>query len=89
MIGHKLSLASGPFTVLMPLLGVEDWDTPGEALHDPQGLAAFTEELRFAIAPPATPIEVNAHISDLAFAEAVLDGWIAQGIVPRGQAVPD
>ena len=46
---HNRLIAS--VTVLMPLLGVEDWDTPGEALHDPQGLAAFTEELRFALAP--------------------------------------
>ena len=91
MIGHKLSLATGPVTVLMPLLGVEEWDRPGEALHDPEGLAAFTDALRLAIQAPAALIEVNAHINDIAFAEAVLavlDGWIAQGIVPRGQSVP-
>ena len=89
MIGHKLSLTTGRVTVLMPLPGVEDWDRPGEALHDPKDLPPLLKSCVLPLPPPATPIEVNAHISDLAFAEAVLDGWIAQGIVPRGQAVPD
>ena len=88
LIGHKLEMATGPVTVLMPLLGVEEWDRPGEALHDPEGLDAFTMELRRAVQSPATLIEVPAHINDAAFADAVLkvlDGWIAAGMVPPGQ----
>ena len=88
MIGHKLSLATGPVAVLMPMHGVEEWDRPGEPLHDPEGLAAFTHELRSAIHAPVNFIEVPAHINDAAFAEAVLevlDAWVVEGIVPRGQ----
>lgn len=88
MIGHKLSLATGPVTVLMPMHGVEEWDRPGEALHDPEGLDAFTQEMRHAIQAPTTLIEVQAHINDATFAEAVLqvlDDWIARGIVAPGQ----
>jgi uncharacterized protein (UPF0261 family) len=88
MIGHKLSLATGPVTVLMPMHGVEEWDRPGEPLHDPEGLAAFTEELRLAIHAPVDLIEIPAHINDAAFADAVLqvfDGWVAKGIVAPGQ----
>lgn len=89
VIGHKLSLATGPVTVLMPLLGVEEWDRPGEPLHDPDGLAAFTDELRHAVQSPAKLIEVPAHINDAAFSDAVLkvlDDWVVAGVVPRGQA---
>lgn len=87
MIGHKLSLATGPVTVLMPLLGVEEWDRPGEALHDPEGLEAFTAELRQSVQSPAQLIEVPAHINDAAFSDAVLgvlDGWVDAGFVPKG-----
>lgn len=88
LIGQKLALATGPVTVVMPLHGVEEWDRPGEALHDPAGLAAFTDELRSAIHAPARLIEVQAHINDPEFAQAVLavlDAWIAQGLVPPGR----
>jgi uncharacterized protein (UPF0261 family) len=87
LIGHKLAMATGPVKVIMPLLGVEEWDRPGEALHDPDGLAAFAQELRLAIRAPAQLIEVGAHINDPAFAQAVLevlDDWIATGALPPG-----
>jgi uncharacterized protein (UPF0261 family) len=88
MIGQKLAMAKAPVTMILPLHGVEEWDRPGEALHDPEGLAAFTEELRHAIQAPAKLIEVQNHINDHGFADAVLavlDDWIAQGIVPPGR----
>jgi uncharacterized protein (UPF0261 family) len=88
MIGQKLGLAKGPVTFLLPLHGVEEWDRPGGALHDPEGLDAFTDELRSALHPPVRLIEVAAHINDPEFAEAVLavfDAWVAAGIVPPGR----
>ena len=54
MIGHKLSLASGPFTVLMALLGVEDWDRPCEALHDPKDLPPLLKSCVLPL-PPLPP----------------------------------
>lgn len=87
LIGEKLTLATAPVTVIMPLLGIEEWDRPGEALHDPEGLAAFTQALRSAIKAPAQLLEIDAHINDAAFSIAVLrvlDLWIEEGIVPRG-----
>lgn len=76
MIGHKLSLATSPVTVLMPLLAVEDWDRPGEPLHNPEGLDAFTKELRRAKQSPVTLIEVHAHINDAAFLMQCYRCWM-------------
>lgn len=87
-IADKLALAKAPVAVLLPLQGVEEWDRPGEALHDPEGLFAFIDELRGALAPNIQRHEVEAHINDAEFSAAVLavlDDWIANGTVPPGQ----
>ena len=75
--------------MILPLKGIQQWDQPGEPLHEPEALAAFIDEFRRAIRPPATLIETPAHINDAAFSDsvlAVLDDWIDQGIVPKGSA---
>jgi uncharacterized protein (UPF0261 family) len=85
-IGARLAEARGPVCLLQPLRGVEEWDRPGAPLHDPEGLAALNDELARAL-PPATGRPVDAHINDLAFAEAalaVLDAWVSEGRVPAG-----
>jgi uncharacterized protein (UPF0261 family) len=45
-IGARLAEATGPTCLLLPLRGVEQWDRPGEPLHDPEGLQAFTAAMR-------------------------------------------
>ena len=85
VIGENLAQATAPVTVILPLKGIQQWDQPGEPLHDPEALAAFIDEFRTAIRPPARLIELDAHINDAAFADAVLavlDDWIALGVVP-------
>jgi len=88
-IGTRLAGATGPTCLLLPLGGVEQWDRPGEPLHDPEGLAAFTEAIRAAV-PAGTRCEaLDLHINDAAFCEAALrvfDEWVAQGLVPQGAA---
>ncbi len=84
-LGEKLALARGPTRFVLPLRGIEQWDRPGEALNDPLGLAAFVDEVRSAIRPPTELIEVDAHINDAAFTDAVLaifDRWVRDGVVP-------
>jgi len=88
-IGGKLTAATGPATFLMPLQGIEAWDREGEAMHNPAALAAFAEALREHIRAPAELVEIDAHINDPAFVETALkifDGWVEQGLVPRGVA---
>jgi uncharacterized protein (UPF0261 family) len=74
---------------LLPTRGIEEWDRPGGAMHDPQGLAAFMDEIGMAAPPSATVHRVDAHINDEAFARAalgVLDGWVRDGLVAPGVA---
>jgi uncharacterized protein (UPF0261 family) len=87
-MGEALATALAPVTVLLPLKGIQAWDQPGEPLHDPESLQAFTAAFRTAIRPPARLIELDAHINDPAFAAAVLavlDDWAAQGVIPKGK----
>lgn len=83
-IAARLSKASAPAHVLLPLDGIEEWDRPGDAAHDPEGLAAFVDEMRSAIKAPVRLTEIGAHINDQAFADAALaifDKWCADGTV--------
>jgi len=86
-ICDRLGEAVGPTCLLVPRQGVEGWDRPGEALHDPEGLAALVSELRQHIAPNTRLLEVEAHINDAAFAQAALqvfDGWVREGLIAPG-----
>ena len=83
-IGERLAQSSTPAHVILTTGGIEEWDKPGEPAHDPEGLAAFIDEMRSAIKAPAILTEVDAHINDEAFADKVLeifDAWVAEGTV--------
>lgn len=88
-IAARLQRAEGPVHFLMPLQGVEEWDREGGPAHDPEGLAAMIDEVRKAIRDPIRLTEIDAHINDQAFSDAVLavlDGWIADGtLATRGR----
>lgn len=87
-IGARLGAAKGPTCLLLPLGGVEQWDRPGEPLHEPEGLAAFVDAMRAAVAPPLRCVELDAHINDDAFCDAALavfDDWVARGLVAAGR----
>jgi uncharacterized protein (UPF0261 family) len=90
-IGARLALATGPTCLLLPLRGVEQWDRPGEPLHDPEGLRAFVDALRGALSPDTQSIELDAHINDDAFCDAALrvfDAWVADGLVSSDGPLP-
>jgi len=70
--------------IILPNQGIEEWDRPGDVAHDPEGLAAFLDEMRRSVKSPVQMTEVDAHINDQAFADAVLavfDAWLADGVV--------
>ncbi len=88
-IADRLATANGPTHFFLPKGGIEEWDKPGEAAHDPDGLAAFTEEAERALSGRVEHTVLDCHINDAAFCDAVLDqldAWVAAGIVPRGVA---
>lgn len=87
-IGARLAAAQGPSCLLIPEGGVEEWDRPGQVLHDPQGLAALLDELPRHRGANTEHQVVAAHINDEAFAQAALavfDDWVRQGRIPAGQ----
>ena len=90
-IGARLGAARGPCSLLLPLQGIEEWDRPGQALHDADGLAAFVAAMRGAVKAPTELVEVDAHINDSAFSDAALaqfDRWVAAGRIVPGISVP-
>lgn len=81
---EKLAAAVGPVTFFLPTQGGNEWDRAGGPLEDAAGLAAFCEEMRACCPANVTLVELDAHINDAAFSEAVLtrfDEWVAQGVV--------
>jgi uncharacterized protein (UPF0261 family) len=87
-IADKLSQATAPVAFVLPAGGIQQWDREGEALHDPDGLSAFVDAMRSAVAPPVELHEIEDHINSPAFNETVLrifDRWVEAGIVPAGQ----
>ena len=83
-MAERLQGATGPTHFFLPLRGIEEWDQAGQDAHDPDGLAAMIDEARQVIPASTAMTEVDAHINDAAFADAVLklfDEWVAQGIV--------
>ena len=87
-IADKLARARAPVAFVLPAGGVQQWDRAGEALHDPDALAAFVDAMRSAIAAPIELHEIKDHINSTVFNETVLgifDRWVEAGIVPAGR----
>ncbi len=85
-LSERLAIAKAPVALFMPLHGCNEWDRAGGPLSNPEGLAAYYDELRKTLPTNVTRTEINAHINDAAFTDAVLtqfDAWIAQGIVAK------
>ena len=85
-IGERLQQAKGPVHVVLPNLGIEEWDREGGDAHDPAGLAAFLDEMRNTLQPPVALTEIDAHINDPLFCTTVLDvfdGWLAEGTIAK------
>jgi uncharacterized protein (UPF0261 family) len=68
IIGEKLNKSKGPTYVLIPKKGWSEADKYGMELFDPETDQMFVEELRRIINPNIPIEEMDAHISDPAFA---------------------
>ncbi len=83
-IAVELATSAAPVTFILPNAGIQQWDKVDEPLHDPLGLEAFTDEARKAVQLPTKLVEIDAHINDRQFVDAVLaqvDEWVALGVV--------
>ena len=77
ILAKKLSAARGPATVLLPLAGVSAIDAPGQAFHDPAADARLFEAVRKNLGGRAKLVEYEGHINDPAFAQKVVDEFLA------------
>lgn len=85
-IAARLARSTAPVHLILPNLGIEEWDREGQPAHDPEGFAAFLDEMRLAVKAPVQMTEIDAHINDDAFAVAVLDvfdRWVEAGVIRR------
>jgi len=86
-IVDRLAAATGPTHYFLPEHGIEEWDRPGEPVHDPEGLAAFVGASKAAAGSRIDMTVLACHINDEDFCTAVLsqlDAWVADGVVPKG-----
>jgi uncharacterized protein (UPF0261 family) len=70
-LGAKLSAATGPVALFVPLRGISAIAGEGGPFFDPEADAALLAGLRETLAPSVEVHEVDAHINDEAFAAAV------------------
>ncbi|MGI8673514.1 MAG: Tm-1-like ATP-binding domain-containing protein [Luteitalea sp.] len=82
-IGHRiaaqLNAATGPTALVLPLRGVSAIDAPGQPFYDPQADQALFDSLRTHLDARVRVIEVDAHINDVAFANALVAAFAALG----------
>jgi uncharacterized protein (UPF0261 family) len=73
-IVERLNRMEGPVRFLLPLRGVSAIDAPGQPFHDPEADAALFAAVRsgWRAASNRRLVEVDAHINDAAFANALV-----------------
>jgi uncharacterized protein (UPF0261 family) len=72
-IGRKLSAATGPTALFVPLGGVSMIDVAGQPFHDPDADAALFGALRDSVDGSVEVHEVETDVNDPAFAVAMAD----------------
>jgi uncharacterized protein (UPF0261 family) len=70
-IAQKASAARGPTSVLVPLRGVSALDREGQPFWWPEADAALFQSLRNWTSPGVELVELDLHVNDPAFAEAM------------------
>jgi uncharacterized protein (UPF0261 family) len=71
-ISDKLNRARGPVKMVIPLRGWSEADGEGASLHEPEINAVFVEEMKRRLDSRIELVEVDAHINEPRFAEAVV-----------------
>ncbi len=71
IIAEKLSAATGPTALYLPLAGVSMIDVEGEDFHDPEADTALFEALRGDLSESVELVEMETDINDEAFARAM------------------
>ena len=72
-IARKLSAASGPTALFIPLRGVSMIDAEGQPFHDAEADAALFDVLRAEVGSNVELVEMDNNVNDPEFADAMAD----------------
>lgn len=72
-ISDKLNRARGPVKIVIPPRGWSEADGEGAPLHEPGTNTVFVEEMKRRLDLRIEIVEVDAHINEPRFAEAVVE----------------
>jgi uncharacterized protein (UPF0261 family) len=75
-VGRKLNLAAGPVRVLIPIRGFSSLDCQGNIFYDPIADQAFIDSLKNSLKEAIDVKEIDAHINDDEFADAVANEFM-------------
>jgi len=81
---EQLAKATAPVTLVLPLLGMGEWDREGAELHNKTALDCFINELEASVPANVDVLRVDGHINDAVFVEEVLrvfDEWRTSGVI--------
>jgi uncharacterized protein (UPF0261 family) len=73
MIAEAANAASAPVTILLPLKGVSQLDSPGGDFWDPEADAACYDAIKRHLKDGISLVEVDLNINEPAFAEKAVD----------------
>ena len=80
-----LNKAVGKTAFVMPLRGCHEWEREGEPLHNPDGPKTFANAIKSELNDNIAWHELDCHINDDAFVDAVLgifDSWFPVNAEP-------
>jgi uncharacterized protein (UPF0261 family) len=77
IIASKLNAATGPTTLMLPLRGVSALDREGQPFRDEAADAALFDALRRNVGANVQWVELDLHINDEPFADAIADTLLA------------
>jgi len=86
-ITEQLDRVTGRIVLMLPLRGVSAIDKAGHPFHDLDADGALFAALRAGAAPHVRMMEVDVHIDDVAFANAV-SAQLCELLRERGAALP-
>jgi uncharacterized protein (UPF0261 family) len=72
----RLNAGTGPRAVMIPLQGFSMLNRVGQVLYDEASNMAYVEAMQDALSPAVELIQIDAHINDRAFADAVVDTFL-------------
>jgi uncharacterized protein (UPF0261 family) len=73
MIARAANQSTGPVTILIPLKGVSQLDSPGEAFWDPEADGACFQAIKDNLNPSIPVVEMDYNINDPEFADKAVE----------------